>query len=687
MQQRIIERGGLVQPRVTRTTTHIIALPTDPLQTLQEALRSTSSDRPTPIHIVSQNFIAQSILANHKQQEALFRPPIVDLLAPPPVPSSRPTPTTPGPTTASIPTQIPLYHHTSQPRPLPTPSKRKIEQEEEEEEELNATPQTKIARSPRRIDAFSPFSNPAHPLASQQQRETWTSEDIATALIERKKDEWYLVRSDRQKPKFTGGNTGIPWGFCGVFTEPYDTEEAAKTVDILRHFWYLNEERKTTVNSAQSDYSTDTTKHDDNDDNNDKRCSSRNSEKEENGVCRHVACARRTFCIIERLGEVKATYVPGRDQFQLKALERAQQKLARLPTPLDTEEDVERVEGLGEKSSRKVKEILYTGHSSRVAVASKNERLVAYNELLKIWGVGVTVAERWYRLYNFRTVQQVREFMGAHPEEESTLTEQQRVGLKYVDDFLQPIRREEVAAVETAVRAATFDLVEEIAGTAHGYDKQQVDRTYCFATGSYQRGKLTSSDVDMLIVLPPPLVDHDCEDFLRNLLGRLMGGAGTHGGVRIEDELRPNERRQHAQRGRVSWMGVYSYTQVDPTSLSPSPSSYNTRRRIDFKLYSWDHVVCAVNYFSNSQSFCRATRHFAGTGVGAGVAQRYAPNATGFKLSDVEMRPRGSRHGSDGDDALVGPAIPLRNETELFQVLGLAYVPPTMRYFNDAEYS
>ena len=37
-----------------------------------------------------------------------------------------------------------------------------------------------------------------------------------------------------------------------------------------------------------------------------------------NGVCTHLACAKRPFCIVAKLEEVKKLYVPGRDQFRIK---------------------------------------------------------------------------------------------------------------------------------------------------------------------------------------------------------------------------------------------------------------------------------------------------------------------------------------------------------------------------------
>ena len=41
-----------------------------------------------------------------------------------------------------------------------------------------------------------------------------------------------------------------------------------------------------------------------------------------------------------------------------------------------------------------------------------------------------------------------------------------------------------------------------------------VERTYCFATGSFRRGAPQSSDIDILICLPPSLAGYDCGAFM-----------------------------------------------------------------------------------------------------------------------------------------------------------------------------
>lgn len=59
---------------------------------------------------------------------------------------------------------------------------------------------------------------------------------------------------------------------------------------------------------------------------------------------------------------------------------------------------------------------------------------------------------------------------------------------------------------------------------------------------------------------------------------------------------------------------------------------------LPFQVYASSTTPFALNYFGNSQSFCRATRYWANTGV-AEAARKYNAAANGFKISDRDMVP------------------------------------------------
>lgn len=83
----------------------------------------------------------------------------------------------------------------------------------------------------------------------------------------------------------------------------------------------------------------------------------------------------------------------------------------------------------------------------------------------------------------------------------------------------------------------------------------------------------------------------------------------------------------------------------------------------------------------------RALRYWANTAT-AKLAQQVAPSANGFKLTDTVLVPmirqpkqRTAARQVKSVDIIVPPGVDCIDETQIFEALGLAYVPPYMRYF------
>lgn len=625
MMKRIIEQGGtLDEVVVLGATTHIICPPRTQRAALDAAIPDSSDKEhhPSNYELVTQQFIAQSILKDKKQSEADFRPMIIEF--------------TPTAALAAAP-----ENSTSHPR-----KRQKLEGSAEEEEETGqdkgvVTPASKIIKRPSAI-------------REEEEEEEDEEKGKEPCIIRRQGSEWVAIQG--RKPRYTGGKTGLAWGSYGVWDEPFNREKARQTVETLRNHWYVvagrgNRSVGSVVEHAttESDEGEDTLK------------DSTTSSTINNGICSHIACSKRNFCLIELLEDFKKkVYVPGRDQYKIKAIDKAQQMLLMYTKPLDVDADVDAV-GLGAKSNEKVKELLRTGQMIRVENAGKDDRYTAYSEFLKVWGVGPSVAEKWYSL-GCRTIQDVEKKV-------EKLTEQQKCGLKYFNDFELKIPRKEISIAESIVREATFELVEQLRAS-------NPEKTYCFATGSYRRGKAESSDIDILIVLPESMPSQDCHEFLKQLLTKLIDQKGL-----LIDEMGPREvgssRGGNASSTHASWMGVCRV---------PEHPRY---RRIDFKLYRAQHGPTAVNYFANSQSFCRATRYWANTAAAASkAAKRFNRFATGIKISDLEMFPMMKRYvGGDGhkkeETVPLEPVVQLTCESDLYEIIGLSYVPVTMRYFYD----
>lgn len=138
---------------------------------------------------------------------------------------------------------------------------------------------------------------------SKSRNSSASDDETASCIVERRGADWVVVQGHR--PAFTGGQTGIPWGAFGVWNEPFDEEKARDTINILWHHWHRNIGRhpeRFRDNLEEESIDRGPT----------------SESKPSNGICKHIACARRPFCIIQRLEEIKDAYLPGRDFFQLR---------------------------------------------------------------------------------------------------------------------------------------------------------------------------------------------------------------------------------------------------------------------------------------------------------------------------------------------------------------------------------
>lgn len=387
-----------------------------------------------------------------------------------------------------------------------------------------------------------------------------------------------------------------------------------------------------------------------------------------------------------------------------------------LRTPSDVHGDVEK--NVGAKTAEKIKEILATASLGRVAAMAQNVRQQAVSLFMSIWGVGEVVAREWYFQHHAHTLEDIQQKV---KEGKIQLTQLQHVGLKYYSDFQRKTPRHETELSERILRKLVFDLAEGLGAT------DDTEKTYCCATGSYRRGAAESGDIDILIVLPPSLSHFSCSEFLYGVLSSLLRQNF------LLDEMEPLS-IDRSMRDKSSFMSV----------CRPPGSSHV--RRIDIKAYSPSARVMAVNFFSNSMEFCRATRLWAKRAVPQ-LAKKHHPLATGFKIGDTELvllshKPAGKYGattdskflsgtgsgdgGSNGGyhrpaataitsgtsvqssnangsrkrsregrsprvwqsaaqrraDESLGVTVEVKDETELFEMLGLSYVPYHMRKFS-----
>lgn len=127
----------------------------------------------------------------------------------------------------------------------------------------------------------------------------------------------------------------------------------------------------------------------------------------------------------------------------------------------------------------KIMEILESGKLKKVdeIVDEKTKVLECF---CNVWGAGPTTAENWY-LLGYRTLEDLKC--------KAKLNKQQEIGLKFYNDFMERITREEVERIGSVV-------TEEL--------KSVPGNCWAQLVGSYRRGKATCGDVDVMVVNPGP---------------------------------------------------------------------------------------------------------------------------------------------------------------------------------------
>lgn len=145
--------------------------------------------------------------------------------------------------------------------------------------------------------------------------------------------------------------------------------------------------------------------------------------------------------------------------------------------------------------------------------------------------------------------------------------------------------------------------------------------------GSYRRGAANSGDVDMLVTYPEAMTDKAASDFFRGFVAEL-----TRRGY-VLDKL---------VSGPKKWMG---YVRIGE----------GTPRRLDLLLTPPAQFGYAILYFTGSDKF--------------NIAFRKWCLAHGYTLNEHEMKPTGDKP----------PPPPLKTENDIFNFMGLQFIPPTER--------
>lgn len=316
--------------------------------------------------------------------------------------------------------------------------------------------------------------------------------------------------------------------------------------------------------------------------------------------------------ITEKLQILATSYANSKDQWRALGYKKAIASVKNYHKKLETWEECSSLPFVGERLAKKIWEIVETGHLRRLDHVDPKQE--AINLFAGVWGAGPTTAEAWMS-QGLKTLEDLKNH--------GKLTRQQEIGLKYYEEFLERMPREEAGQIEEVVKNAALEINPGLEA---------------FACGSYRRGKRTCGDVDV-IVSHPDGKSH--EGVMTKLLDSLKSSGF------LTDDLTFAKNGEHRK-----YLGVCKL-----------PGENTKHRRLDIIVVPYNEWACSLLYFTGSDYFNRSMRLLA--------------KNNGMSLSEHSLNTGVVRKG--GEKIFEGTPLPVFSEKDVFDYLGLEYREPHER--------
>lgn len=345
------------------------------------------------------------------------------------------------------------------------------------------------------------------------------------------------------------------------------------------------------------------------------------------------------------------------DEIGVRAYSTIIASIAAYPYKLSHPRELAQLPGCDEKTAVLFVEWKNTGKIQAVEDYENDEAMKVLRSFYDIWGVGAKTARHFYYNNNWNELDDIIEFGW------NDLDRVQQIGVKYYDEFLDPIPRPEVEQIAEVVRSHAIKLRD--------------NRITVTIVGGYRRGKQASGDVDMI-------VSHPDLETTAGLVRDIVESLETDEWIThtLTMSLTNTHRGQHAlpfrsTKGRgvgfdtldkalVVWQNPAWPSREQDLEANPKAKNPNIHRRVDIIIAPWRTVGCAVMGWSGGTTFQRDLR-------------RYAKAVKGWKFdsSGIRSRSNGEAILLEGEDGVDGS--PEDAEKRVFEGLGLEYVPPEYR--------
>ena len=320
---------------------------------------------------------------------------------------------------------------------------------------------------------------------------------------------------------------------------------------------------------------------------------------------------------IALLKTIKLARLLTNDEIGVRAYSTSIASLAAYPYKVSNPREIMALPGCDAKIANLFVEWVNTGKVKAVEDIEADEDLKILRLFYEIWGVGATTAREFYYDRGWRDLDDIVEFGW------STLSRVQQIGVKYYDEFLDPIPRAEVELIG--------DIIHRHAVKVRDKDVQSL------IVGGYRRGKEACGDVDMIVSHPD---EKQTLDIVTDIVASLEEEGwithtlllSTHSTKRDQQTLPfRTEGGGHGfdtlDKALVVWQDPHWPTKDADLAANPKAKNPNIHRRVDIIISSWRTVGCAVAGWSGGTTFQRDLR-------------RYAKNVKSWKFDSSGVRDR-----------------------------------------------
>ncbi|PKA57932.1 DNA polymerase lambda subunit [Apostasia shenzhenica] len=294
--------------------------------------------------------------------------------------------------------------------------------------------------------------------------------------------------------------------------------------------------------------------------------------------------------------------------------------IEKLSFKIERADQVKHLPAIGKSLQDHIQEIVTTGKLSKLEHFEKDEKVKTISLFGEVWGIGPATALKLYEK-GYRTLEVLQH--------DDSLSNSQRLGIKFFDDIKKRIPRHEVKDMEMLLQKIGEEILPGVV---------------IVCGGSYRRGKSSCGDLDIIIT---HLDGESHKGFLSKYVQRLKDIKFLR-----EDLVFSIHSTEGSDSGVDTYFGLCTYPGKD------------LRHRIDFKVYPKNIYAFGLIAWTGNDVLNRRLRLLA--------------ESKGYRLDDTGLFL--AAHSSSGKRGVrSGPSVSCYTEKEVFDLLGFPWLEPRER--------